>query len=81
MPKFVRFSFFALCLLLTIVALGGRADADWEPCPEGQTFTVPSGSCCHDGMFGWDDHQQFEVYVCQDGLWVWDGFTCGGRLC
>ena len=81
MPKIVRLSFFAFCLLLTVVALGGRADADDEPCTDGAVLSFPSGSCCHDGMFGWDDHQQLEVYVCEDGGWFWQGFDCGGQLC
>lgn len=76
--KIVRLSLFALGLVLSALAIGGPAEA-WYPCEEGaRIYGEPSG-CCPDGYgYYW---RAWDVYVCQDGLWVYEGRECTWQLC
>lgn len=74
--KLVRLSLVVLCLALSVLAIGGRAEA--YPCEEGAQMYFLAG-CCPDGYgFYWEAR---DVYVCQDGFWVEQGIECVWKLC
>lgn len=75
--KIVRLSLFVLCLVLCVLAIGDRAEA--YPCEEGARIYGESSGCCPDGYgYYW---RARDVYVCQDGLWVYEGPECTWQLC
>ena len=76
--RIVRLSLLVLCLALSVLVIGDRAEA--YPCEEGaRMYYEPSGGCCSDG-YGWY-WREWDVYVCQDGLWVFDGRECSWQMC
>ena len=75
--KIVRLSLFVLCLALSALAIGGRAEA--YPCEEGTRFYGMIAGCCPKAN-GFD-YEVREVYVCQDGLWIYEGTECTWALC
>ncbi len=75
--KIVRLSLCLLGLVLSTLAIGNRAEA--YPCEEGARMYGEFAGCCPDGYgFYW---RARDVYVCQDGLWIWDGSECTWQLC
>ena len=64
------------CFVLMFLALGHQAEAQWQPCTEGQYRSFASGTCCPE-PFG----RGMNTYVCQNGLWVYDSFHCEQGFC
>lgn len=65
-----------LCLSLAFLPLGHRADAQWQPCTEDDTRSLPSGTCCPEPFGRGMNH-----YICQGGLWVQYDFSCEQGWC